>query len=53
VETTIAKPPADSLAALRTRIGIRLREVESRSRRAPQVDIPARMRAIRSKVATA
>jgi hypothetical protein len=53
VEKINARTPADSLAALRTRIGLRLGEAESRNRRAPPIDIQARMRAIRSKVATA
>jgi hypothetical protein len=51
VENSRALSPAESLAALRARIGRHLGEVESRTRRRPPIDIMARMNAIRSKVA--
>ena len=42
---------AESLPTVRARIGVRLREMESRARQEPRIDIGARMHAIRSKVA--
>lgn len=50
MENNSVMPPLDSLAAVRARIGRRLGEIESRTTRAKQVDIGARMSAIRSKV---